>query len=108
MRLTKNSYIQERMHVHSIVYGCGQSIDHMIIRVIAFRLARNGVHSSKNLAIVISSNLKRLEPWASKKACIQYHIEVKGHICAYTQNAPNSEYLGQENGMRLITNNMRL
>ena len=23
-------------------------------------------------------------------------IEVKGHICAYTQNAPNNEYLGIE------------
>ena len=30
-----------------------------------------------------------------------------GHICAYTQNAPNSEYLDQENSMRLIMN-MRL
>ena len=28
-------------------------------------------------------------------------IKVKGHICAYTQNASNNEYLGQENGMRL-------
>ena len=31
-------------------------------------------------------------------------IEVKGHICAYTYNTTNSEYLGQENGMRLVTN----
>ena len=56
------------------------------------------------VVIVISSNLKQLEPWASKKHA---DIEVKGHICAYTQNAPNNEYLGQENGMRLVMN-MRL
>ena len=49
MRLTKNSYIQKRMRVCGIVYGCGQSIDRMIIRVVAFRPARNGAHSSKNL-----------------------------------------------------------
>ena len=41
MRLTNNSYIQERMRVRGIVYGRGQSIDRTIIRV-----ARNGAHTS--------------------------------------------------------------
>ena len=49
MRLTNNSYIQERMRVRDIVYGRGQSID--IIRVAAFRPARNDAHSLKNLRI---------------------------------------------------------
>ncbi len=39
-----------------------------------------------------------------KQASKQADIEVKGHICAYTRNAPNSECLGQQNGMRLIAN----
>ena len=43
--LTKNSYIQKRMRVRGIVYGRGQSIDCTIIRVVAFRPARNGAHS---------------------------------------------------------------
>ena len=34
MRLTKNNYIQERMRVHGIVYGRGQSIDRTITRVV--------------------------------------------------------------------------
>ena len=51
MHLTKNSYIQERMRVRGIVYGRGQSIDRTIVRVAAFRPARNGAHSSKNLRI---------------------------------------------------------
>jgi hypothetical protein len=56
------------------------------------------------VAIVISTNLKRLEPWASKQA----DIGVKGHIiCPYMWNAPNSECLGQQDSMHLITN-MRL
>jgi hypothetical protein len=42
-----------------------------------------------------------------KQASKHADIGVKGHICAYTRNAPNSEYLGQQDGMRLIMN-MRL
>jgi hypothetical protein len=66
--------------------------------LIAWRTSESTVASRFQLT------LKGCNPGqASKRA----DIEVKGHICAYTRNAPNSEYLGQQNSMRLITN-MRL
>ena len=79
-----------------------------IIRVTAYRPAQDGAHSSKNLRIDSShrdsSNLKQLEPWASKKGC-RYRGQ-GSHMRLYTKCAYN-EHLDQENGMRLITN-MRL
>ena len=37
-------------------------------------------------------------------SCMHTYIEVKGHICTYGWNAPNSEWLGQQNSMRLLRN----
>lgn len=53
------------------------------------------------MAIVISTNLKRRELWASKQTCWYHVVQGQSSSCAYKQNTPNSEYLGPQNGMNL-------
>ena len=106
MRLTKNSCIQERMCAHGIIRGmANQSSAQSLVLLHSAQLkmaliARRTWESIVHVAIVISSNLKWLEPWASKKAC---RYRDQGLHTRLYANAPN-EYLGQENCMRLIMN----
>jgi hypothetical protein len=51
MRLTKNSYIQERCAFAVLFKGRGYSIDRTFVCDAAFRPAQNGAHCLKNLRI---------------------------------------------------------
>jgi hypothetical protein len=53
------------------------------------------------VATISLTNSKRLEPWASKQAS-QYRGQGCANICEI--NVPNSECLGQQNSMLLLTN----
>jgi hypothetical protein len=89
MHLTKIATSKNTCAFAASFKGRGQSVDRTTVRVAAVRPVRSGAHSLKNLRVDSShhdsSNLKRLEPWASKKAA---DIEVKGHVCTYTRNVP--------------------
>ena len=90
------------MHVLDSIKGSGQVLDRAILQVIKAHVDCS--KSTKFERSIMSTLPKMLDSKLAYDAHISVLCKLKGRIYTYTQNAPQSKCLGQQNCMCLIAN----